>query len=905
MQHFEGTDVESYRQEKNTHRFNVTLEQAKYSEGNYATKISLYRELLDMIKEGVSLENQLAFIRALNGLCNARSNQNEQRLTLLRDLLDSALQIDELSRHHRTIRVLTNLINQDLSLFAIKDGDVVRIRHLLTDSYLSMDYAGNAGAEYLLGLEKSTNSPSTGACLFIVKTKQRGKALWYKDELQLLPLYAKKGYHLKMLAGESTLGLQQTSKRGKKESTLGVHKRGKDYFTFERNSLRDGPIASSSTLEIKHPSSDKKITIDTENHEFYVFAKPLRRRMRSFRRKEYTPQQRQRANDWGMFAIEYVSPLELQAIEFNQFDNIMKKADKAKNFTYKIRAYETASNLLNSRTDTTHEERVFAGIQKLFESRQKNNIKDLTHLRSFLCKAYSNTHLESRQAEIGDYLGQLSTDLTPLGIKFGDIVTLQSSHRGKRILWVHGESRFFSDKHLEILAAPPSNAYTKNGPQLFKLVSPNGVTGTISYGDQFELWALYAGGGKVQGSLGKGRKIWVNPSSYCGKSFYEAIVGPNNCSQANNGQQLFSFRPTEHDLFYKTLHLKNPVIPDHNLELWSQYYQRKVWINQSSLSHHNCHEILVGPNDDNFAGVNRTTNGQQLFQVCRPARKTIAAIANKDFADKLKQYYTFSSDKQKILHLSGMIRYTNTNEHLSRKAKHKLVQIISNLFTSRANMSAQDIHNLKLLLSKGSASTNLASYKNTFDASLTRIETEEVEEAVTKLLEKAEKQATYLAQIEHYQRSIPALKNPLAQGKYIAFLRSVHRIIKQQDILSPQELVSLKGLIDETLTINHPEMQRNEVALELAADFEATRKELLLTAQLRQASSMHGLEQISQYNEIVSQDQEIPSKQKVSLIKSLKGIFERKITEIKAIKDVLQKASKKVARNSVRVRPSE
>ena len=881
------------------------LDQAVYGQDRYEFRIMQFKKLLSMMNWCTSTQFVHAYINALQGLFTARAKSDLKQLVLLRNLFLKVHRAERLKKFHVQFNEWMYVVNQDLITFALKDGDIVRIRNSQLNEFL---YAlttkrVNTGVFSLFLTSDRKMDVQVGASLFrIRKNSGVGKVVHYSDSVSFEPLYVQVSNFIYTAPEGSAISLISSVRRGKGFNDVGIRwgqtPQGDDYlFTVKRSSdirLREEfftgqvPVLADEEILVIHDGTGKAFTSTAESNSYYVKARLSVKKIGllpvAYRAKEGSPLLSGRL----VFALRRVSQEELGHIRHAQFDYLLKWAKEHDVMGDKVAAYEAALHLLTPDIMQAKQDVFAYDLRKLFHEREANS-KLLRSMRRLFVQAATHNVFESRRLEFEHYVGQINKDLVPLGLQYGAVVRIRSRHQGQRLLWTHGDSRYQSGGHLEVVAGPNDHECVTKGPQLFKILSASGKTGTVLYGDPIEFVALYAGAGTTNGSLGRGQKFWVNPNSYCGKQFYEILVGPNNCNQAQNGQEEFFLRP--HDHFATSIATRaNPVLLDDVLEIWSHQFSRKLWVNPSSLSVENSHEILVGPNDDNYRGVNRTKNGQQLFTIERVVPEQATAIADADFYTRLRLIKRSNIFERRMHAMQDLYLYGSENEVISGETKQAFVEEIQELFSTRQGVDEQQLTRFMGFLAASNTEFFEWEQRKLIHGFAETLAFEKTERLIDHGMAQAGQQRDYVTLIDQYNKLVPLMESKYASRRTKGFIAKLYNLVLQTKSMEARELNALKALLSHALQINYGLEEDNETAPQLVYLYEVN-KELTFKAQLAEAAQAQGSQQIRAYKTLLPHAHQMTEKQRIELIRSLKNIFESKINEIKEIRGVLEKAN--------------
>jgi len=867
--------------------FDNYLNQATYGEEQFEKRIDIYKKILLLIEDGIGHQERELFVKTLHGLFETRTTHNQARLLLLRNLLHQTLRIAELKSWQQNITHWIKAINTNLEAFALRSGDIIALKDSRVGNYMSVikpNKTKNVKLVLDTRLDKKLDGVLDGSHLFVIHTDKDKCVLYYGDSITLTPLYAHQKTHAHALKPTSKLAALTTVRRGRTFHELGIThiESNKTGFKLEGmcNSTKNTPVLPSDTIRITHTQTDQAITVKSYAQKKQLGLKKITRFKRG---KRITLDEQE--NKSSCFCIEKISEQKRAELENQQFKQALACAQNTKNLTQKINFYTQLFDLLNKHINPQYSDIVFNKLQALFYERDTKNIVLLKKLRALYAKASLNQYFESRQLEMENFAGHINNDLMPLGLRYGDIISITSQYHTKRVLWAHNQSRFSHGNHLEILAGPNTKEYTQDGPQLFK-IEPNKEIKTkkiVEYGDSIRLVALYAGSETINHSLGNGQRLWANPSSYAGKSFYEIVIGPNSCAQAQNGQEVFYFKRP--NLGITTKH--NPVLPSDIVEIWSREYNRKVWVNNSSLSFKNAHEIFVGPNDDNYLGINRTQNGQQLFKLNNVTRKSTIAIAHANFATHVKRINTHKDYAQKISHAHKLLSYMNKNKDLSETAKEVFLGAIRSLFEKRERKTANELRALIALFKATQNASFESSQKNLAKNCEITLHSEAIGKKLTDKLKLVPKQKTYRAKINVFRELVPLATHAYAKRHALLFVNALTMFTQEHNNMNAHELDMLKILLDKSLAHDYTFLTLPEEK-KLLHNLRDTRNDLVFQTQFKKAEAEHGLKQIDAYKAIGKRMSLLSKQHKIKLIKSLKNILGEKVQEAQAAKMALQ-----------------
>lgn len=886
-------------------RMHAMLDQAVYGQDRYEFRISQLKKLFSMISKETSLKFIRSYIGALQGLFAARSSSDVGQLVLLRDLFLTLRRGKPLVEYEEQFDAWIGVVNKGLASFALKDGDVIRIRSTQFNEFLyalaSKRVQKGISSLFLTSAQKM--DAQIGCSLFRVKKNSGiGRVVHYGDSVSFEPLYVQVNNFIYASPAHSGIALISSVRRGKLFNGVGINwgsisQGDEHHFVLRRSSdmrrnehfFENGvPVLAGEGTVIVHDKTGRAFACGAGASERFVKSCLATKKIGTPKVSYRKNKPLELLNRQLVFTLNPVTSEELKNIRHAQFDYLLRRAREHDVMTDRVAAYEASLQLLAHDMPQTKQDMLAHDLQTIFYERPAD-VEVLRSMKSLFVQAASHDSFEPRRIEFEHYVGQINKDLVPLGLRYGDVICLRSRHQGNRLLWTHGDSRYQSGGHFEVVAGPNDNSCVHDGPQLFKVLSADGKSGTVQYGDGVELAALYAGAGVVNGSLGRGQKLWVNPNSYCGKNFYEILVGPNSCNQAQNGQEVFFFRP--HDTTGASVASRvNPVLPDDVVELWSRQFDRKVWVNKSSLSAGNSHELLVGPNSDNYHGVNRTENGQQLFSVERVDPSQLTAIADADFFSRLGRVSHELPFEKRTHIMQDLYVYAAQNAYVSTDAKQAFVEELKDLFSRRQGVDEMQLSRFAGFLTASNTDFFEPAQRKAITAWSEALAYEKTERAIDTGLMFAARQSSHRELIESYRKVIPLMDSKYASRRSRGFLDKLHTLSLQVKDMNADDLTSLKGLLSHALQVDYG-VRGDESGMRKLAHLHDLARELSFKADLARASQAAGGEQIQAYKKLLPHAHEMTDRQRLELVRSLKNIFETKIHEIQEIKGVLEQAN--------------
>ena len=886
-------------------RMQTMLDQAVYGQDRYEFRVSRLKKLFSMMKQEASLKFVRSYISALQGLFAARSHSDASQLVLLRDLFLTLRRGKNLAAYEEQFDAWIDVLNKDLTPFSLKDGDIVQIRSTQFNEnlYALASKRVQKGVSSLILTSGQKFDVLIGASLFVArKNFGKGRVIHYGESVSFEPLYVQVNNFIYASPDKSAIALISSVRRGKSFNGIGINwgtvaQGDEHHFVLKRSSdLRrnehffegDVPVLAGEGAIISHERTGRAFSCGAGSSDHLVKSCLTTKKIGLPKVVYRKNKPLDLLNRQLVFTLNTVSVEELKNIRHAQFDYLLKRAREHDVLADRVAAYEASLQLLAHDIPQAKQDMLAHDLQTLFYARPAD-VDVLRPMKSLFVQAASHDSFESRRIEFEHYVGQINKDLVPLGLRYGDVICLRSKHQGNRILWTHGDSRYQSGGHLEVVAGPNDHSNVHDGPQLFRVLSADGKSGTVQYGDGVELAAMYAGSGIINGSLGRGQKLWVNPGSYCGKNFYEILVGPNSCNQAQNGQEVFYFRP--YDTTGASVASRvNPVLPDDVVELWSRQFDRKVWVNQSSLSAGNSHELLVGPNSDNYHGVNRTENGQQLFSVERVEPTRLVAIADADFFSRLGRVSHELPFEKRTHIMQDLYAYGSQNEFVSSDAKQAFVEELKDLFSRRQDVDEMKLSRFAGFLTASNTEFFEASQRKAITAWSEALAFEKTERAIDSGLMLASKQSKNRKLIEQYRKVVPLMDSKYASRRSHGFLDKLYNLSQNVRTMDADDLTALKGLLSHALRIDYHVRGHESETRKLAHLYELNR-ELSFKADLARASQSMGGEQIQAYKKLLPHAPEMTERQRLELVRSLKNIFETKIHEIQEIKGVLEQAN--------------
>jgi hypothetical protein len=881
--------------------FQTTLGQAKYGEKTYEERIKLYQELLENI-ESFQPEQISSYVEDLQGFFNARQKDNPSNLSSLKTLVIQAKENQQLHGNLDTLESWISSINEDLTKFALHDGDIVKIKTHIQNGTIAPIPTKSKKAASILPVAPNFSDKNWDetlcSSLFKIKTPQLSSPVYEEKNIELIPLFAVSNGFAYPLPSDLRLSIANQSRRGKGFYYTCIanpsNKKicdAKSLFTIKKNNNKDVtnqwvPILPNDRFKLVCNQLSMKLSLVNAQE---IKPKPIRSARQNFRKKDFKPN-----DDTSLFFFEKLTNQEFAKLTDKQIDTNLYNAIKLSSFSSAVSAYDMTMDLLNSCSTTQKHDAFYQGLYRLFHSRKTNNPAELKKLRSFLAKAVSNNNLENKRPELENFVWNINNELIPLGLKYGDVVSIASNLKNRPKLWTHGASRFQSGNHLEIAAGLAKSGIIQDGASFFKIKSPQGKTGIIQYDDPIELSALFSSGGTKQGTLGMGEKLWVNTSSYCGKKFYEVLVGPNSCLQANNGQELFTIKIPPQQLKSENIFMKkNPILSGDMVEIWSKAHDRKLWINQSSLDKKGSHDLLAGPNDDDFNGINRTQNGQQLFVIEKVQPETISKISDEELEKKLSIAASSIEQSEKINAIQSVLPQIKYSEYLSQNAKEHFTSSIQNMFDNRKSLDKKQQSLLCSLMEESIQSPLEKHNLSNLGSWLETIKSEVIENKIFKKLKSAENKKTVTEKIKKYNKITQILAQKQSDKMAEIYIKKLSDLSKEEDLMNSHELLSMKNLIDQSLQLDY-KLKKESNAIAQIEELATTSKNITFKAQIKEIDEKPEAEKIAGYKEIVNKSEDLNNHEQLMLVQALKCAFESKVNEINAIKKILELANQKI-----------
>jgi len=845
--------------------FDSYLNKATYGQEQYEDRINIYTHILPLIGQGVSDEKKNSFSTALSGLFQTRSQDNPERLSLLKDLFKMAASNVGLVNKKNQIQGWITTINKELEPFALCDGDIVMFIGNDDKIQLFCDTQKSENGKYRLQIQggKSTNF---GPQLFKIKSKkEKLGTLFYGDEIEIIPLYSEYKKSFYMLSEVQRLSVATNYKRGSAQCDLEIVdlakkiKKSKDVATTivlrqnRKQEKNQEPVLANDHIQIWSKEPRKRVAIDSDSLTL-IFGDDL-----------------QTKDKFYFFKIQKIMPDEVAKVENTNFINNLNNLKKQKDFFTKIRRAVGLSNFLNSNIYEKNKEEFFAQLENLFDACNRKDLNALKTLRTFYYQLFVSQKFEDKNSTLQAFLEQINDDLIPFAINYDDIIQIDSS-KFKRTLWTHGKDGASDSDCKEILVGPNSDARSQDGPQFFKLKSVNGKTGPIEYGDEVEIFALYVGFGANVEALDQPEKLCVNNSSRRDKS---------------DGQSVFQLKAATFN-WDKYLNCSVPALYGESLEVWNKDTDRKVWTNHGSMFGSNWYELLVGPNDDEYKGINRTENGQQLFELQKVSYSKICTVASNDFYQKLLKAQNLDDGSEKIEEMAKLS--SRLSQNILSTKKEAYVTELASLFSRRKSFNTGQLEQLRTLLNKSLSADLYNEQKDKVALWMHTLDTEMVENEVLEKLTLAERQKDFLEKIAVYDKTLEIIKNPLAKNKTELFFKNVDGLYQQKEKMDVVQLSSFKNLMNNVLIVA-PSLQQTPQNLLWAESFNKKNKEIDFLAKLSDAAVSHGQDQVKKYNDMIPLlSSNVSGEQKLNYMRSLRQLLNSKLNELQAVKDVLQNA---------------
>jgi hypothetical protein len=828
--------------ETRVHIFKNYLKKATYGGGDYARRVELYKNMLPLIDKGVPGSEQFAFTNALRGLYSSRQTHNSVHLLLLKDLLKMVVKTKAMQHEWSEVQKWIQNINQDLTDFALKDGDIVTIS----------DYKGNNQAtcikddtQSLIIKLCSKEKGFEGPRLFkIVLKDNRGDIVYYNNSFELVPLYFSQGNSFYSLGSSKRVALMKTYNRGNMFTKLQV-------FPREKKIGQDGSCEFSF---VKRGYNSKDPVLPCEVLSIFNKGCDL--------------------FDYCM--LEKVSFKDIVSIENDHFEKSLRAANKNYFFLFK---------LFSERIHRKNTKLFFDSIIALFDRCDKKDFNALYTMRSIFYKALDAKQFEDKHDALRIYLSHINKYLMPFAIQSGDIIQM-SSPKFKRLLWTHGESRFSDSNYKQLLVGPNSDIRTQNGPQFFRIERKDGKRGPIKYFDEVRLFSLYSGVGRMINPLGRKDFLWVNNSSRCGNKFYEILVSDclTNQERDNRGRDVFVLKPSFMSL-EKDAKEEIPVLHGDTMQWWSGLFERKIWVNTESVFGNNWYEVLVGPNDDSYKGCNRTKNGQEIFAIEKVDVATFRNIATEVFYKQLIDAESKATFVKRIDALKLLIPFL-TKDILTSK-RERFVLSLSKLFTARKKMKEKEVLSLKDLLHDSLDSSMYVTQKDEIKKWIEKIDTEKIENLIDQGLLKVQSSQDMLEKIVIYNNTLDLFNDPLSNGKIDLFFYSLNKFIEQKEQMNVKQLYACNGLIKKSRLVLS-QFSENQKALDWKTILEEHALDIDFRARLADASGSRGAQQAEKYRAMIPfVKNQVSREQKKHCVNNLKKLLAEKTEEIKALKKVL------------------
>lgn len=429
--------------------FEQKMSRARYSDVLLFERVGMYQDLLKSISHGFACEAEThEFVASVLGMLRQRPVTDVVVLRALKDLVKSitSSRVIVLQGYAKEFSQWKDILDADLSRFALADGDVVKIR---------VAHAPGCCLSVLSGEEEPradlVDSEGLAGFFKIVLRKGAGDSKTQRivaggEKMDVVPMYWERSgvacalgndyvtqFTGDVLARTPTVVIQKNTKKG--ALPLNVMKREK------------APAYTGESLHVAHPGCGEWATI-----------------------------------------LERVPPDSLSRLENDNLHQALERIGSMPGALDKIKWLNTLRFNFNERIVEKNSAALFRQLSTLMGQRGQFDYQTLLAARQLIISYESLNLLKSQDRYLAEWLRSINKLLEPHAVKFGDVIKISSMHAQDGVLcvapYVKGGSSGFS-KEIRLGIGPVHGS--GHGHSLITLISPVGKQGPIALGDEVEL----------------------------------------------------------------------------------------------------------------------------------------------------------------------------------------------------------------------------------------------------------------------------------------------------------------------------------------------------------------------------------------------------------------------------------